>query len=262
MEKRSRSSVTNQRHFQQRKPDPNLIFGTRAVIEAVRAGREMESIYIQRELNNDLIKELKAELAEHGIVYHKVPLEKLNRLTRKNHQGVVAYISPIHYADLDNVISGVYEQGNLPLVIVLDRITDVRNLGAIARTAECLGAHALVVPSRGGARIGADAVKTSAGALHHIPVCREDNLKETISRLKDAGLKIAACTEKGAEPLYSADLSGPVALVMGSEEDGVSAEYLKLADKQILVPMQGEIESLNVSVATAICLYEVVRQRS
>jgi 23S rRNA (guanosine2251-2'-O)-methyltransferase len=239
-----------------------MIFGTRAVIEAIRAGKELESVYIQRDATNDLIKELKAELAGHNLSYQKVPLEKLNRLTRKNHQGVVAFISPINYADLDNVISSVYEKGEMPLVLILDRITDVRNVGAIARTAECLGAHALVVPSRGGARIGADAVKTSAGALHHIPVCREDNLKDTISRLREAGLKTVACTEKGDKPLAKADLTGPAALIMGSEEDGVSEEYLKLADQQVLIPMIGQIESLNVSVAAAICLYEVVRQRS
>lgn len=260
MEKRNRFELKPNR-TRRSSSSEDMIFGTRAVLEAVRAGREMETIYIQRDATNDLIKELKAGLAEHNQPYVKVPAEKLQRLTRKNHQGVVAFLSPINYAVLNNVVSGVYERGEMPLLVVLDRLTDVRNVGAIARTAECLGAHALVIPRRGGARINADAVKTSAGALHHLPVCREENLKDSLQELKDAGLKIVACTEKANQSLAKADLSGPVALLMGSEEDGISGEYLKLADQQVLIPMSGKIESLNVSVATAICLYEVVRQR-
>ncbi|WP_224998085.1 23S rRNA (guanosine(2251)-2'-O)-methyltransferase RlmB [Cesiribacter sp. SM1] len=241
--------------------DQDLIFGTRAVLEAIRAGREIENLLVQRDLNNDLIRELKAEAAANEITYQKVPVEKLNRITRKNHQGVVCFLSPIRYAPIQEVLAHTFELGRMPLVVVLDRVTDVRNFGAIARTAECLGADAIVIPSRGSARINADAMKTSAGALNFLPVCRELNLKDTLRFLKDSGLQIVACTEKADAPIAESDLSGPVALLMGSEEDGISGEYLKLADTRALVPMLGQVGSLNVSVATAICLYEVVRQR-
>lgn len=242
--------------------DQDLIFGTRAVMEAIRAGREIENLLIQRDLNNDLIRELKAEAAAHDIIYQKVPEEKLSRITRKNHQGVVCFLSPIRYAPIQEVLAHTFEQGRLPLIVVLDRVTDVRNFGAIARTAECLGADAIVIPSRGSARINADAMKTSAGALNYLPICREDNLKDTLRFLKDSGLQIVACTEKAEKSIAELELSGPVALLMGSEEDGISGEYLKLSDDRALIPMQGEVASLNVSVATAICLYEVVRQRA
>lgn len=241
--------------------EPDLIFGTRAVLEAIRAGREIEDLLIQRDLNNDLIRELKAEAAAHDIIYQKVPGEKLNRITRKNHQGVVCFLSPIRYAPVQEILAHTFEQGKLPLLIVLDRVTDVRNFGAIARTAECLGADAIVIPSRGSARINADAMKTSAGALNFLPICREPNLKDTLQFLKDSGLRIVACTEKAEKNLADNDLTGPIALLMGSEENGISGEYMKYADTKALIPMQGQVESLNVSVATAICLYEVVRQR-
>ena len=171
-------------------------------------------------------------------------------------------MSPIRYAPIQEVLAHTFEQGKMPLIVVLDRITDVRNFGAIARTAECLGADAIVIPSRGSARINSDAMKTSAGALNYLPICREDNLKDTLRFLKDSGLQIVACTEKAEKPIAVFDLSGPVALIMGSEEDGISGEYLKLADTRALIPMLGEVASLNVSVAAAICLYEVVRQRA
>ena len=241
--------------------DQDLIFGTRAVLEAILAGREIENLLIQRDLNNDLIRELKAVAADHDVLYNKVPVEKLNRITRKNHQGVVCFLSPIRYAPIQEVLAHTFEHGKLPLIVVLDRVTDVRNFGAIARTAECLGADAIVIPSRGSARINADAMKTSAGALNYLPVCREDNLKDTLRFLKDSGLQVVACTEKADKPISAIDLKGPIALLMGSEEDGISPEYLKLADSRALIPMLGEVASLNVSVASAICLYEVARQR-
>jgi 23S rRNA (guanosine2251-2'-O)-methyltransferase len=162
---------------------------------------------------------------------------------------------------LDNIISEAYRKGEVPLLIVLDRITDVRNFGAIARTAECVGAHGIVIPSRGSAQIGSDAMKTSAGALNYIPVCRADNLKTTLKEIKDNGIAVVACTEKADDLIYSIDLTVPVALLMGSEEDGISPEYLKFANHLCKLPIIGKIESLNVSVATSVMLYEAIRQR-
>ena len=174
---------------------------------------------------------------------------------------MVAYLSSVVYASLDNVISEAYSKGETPLLIILDRVTDVRNIGAIARTAECAGAHAIVVPSRGTAQLGADAMKTSAGALNHIAVCRVENLKTTIKEIQANGISVIACSEKADKLVYEADLTAPTAIMMGSEEDGISPEYMKLADGHVKLPINGQIESLNVSVASGVIIYEVLRQR-
>lgn len=239
-----------------------VIFGTRAIIEAIQAGKELEKVLLQKGVRNELSQELINLLKERQIPFSTVPIEKLNKITRKNHQGSIAFISAVIYASLDNIINQAYSNGQDPLLILLDRVTDVRNFGAIARSAECLGAQALLIPSKGSARISGDAVKASAGALHHIPVCREDNLKSTIEFLRSSGIRVVACSEKAEKLTHEADLNGPLALLVGSEEDGVSPAYLKLADEEVRIPMQGNIASLNVSVATSICLYEVQRQRS
>lgn len=241
--------------------EDNLIYGTRAVIEAIQAGKEPEKIFIQQNLSNALMSELKKLLKDHDIVFQLVPVEKLNRLTGKNHQGVVCFLSSIAYHSLEQVIPTVFESGKVPFFLILDRITDVRNFGAIARTAECAGVDAIIIPSRGAAIINADAVKTSAGALLKIKVCRENNLKLVIEFMKQSGIQVVACTEKTNDLIYAADFTAPTALIMGSEEDGVSTEYLKRCDKRVKIPMAGEIASLNVSVAAGIVLYEVIRQR-
>jgi 23S rRNA (guanosine2251-2'-O)-methyltransferase len=239
----------------------NMVFGTRAVLEAIRAGKEVDKLFVQIGLQNELMKELMHEVRQLQIPVSKVPMEKLHRLTRKNHQGVVAFITDVTFASLDHVISEAYAAGKIPLVVVLDRVTDVRNFGAIVRSAECAGANAVVIPSRGSAAINADAVKTSAGAMHHLPICREHNLKESLKYLKEAGLQLVACTEKTHDLLYQVDFTGPTALLMGSEDDGISPEYLKLCDARAKIPLAGQIESLNVSVSAGVILYEVVRQR-
>jgi 23S rRNA (guanosine2251-2'-O)-methyltransferase len=244
-----------------RKTD-EFIYGTRAILEAIAAGKEIDKLLIQKDLKNELISELIGEASSHRVPYTKVPIDKLNRVTRKNHQGAIAFISAINYASLDNIISEVYQRGEVPLLVILDRITDVRNFGAIARSAECAGAHGIVIPSRGAAQINSDAMKTSAGALNHIPVARSENLKNTIKEIQGNGIQVIALTEKSEELIYSSDLKDPVAILMGSEEDGVSYEYLKLADHKIKLPINGKIDSLNVSVACAIALYEAVRQRA
>lgn len=238
-----------------------FVFGIRPVIEAIKSGKEIERILMQKEVGGNSVAELIQLANKHTIPIVKVPAEKLNRITRKVHQGVICFISPVIYASLDNIISEVYRKGETPFILVLDRVTDVRNFGAIARSAECMGVQAIVIPSRGSAQINSDAVKTSAGALNYIPVCREDNLKTTLKYLKENGLKIIACSEKGEKTIDSTDCTGPVALIMGSEEDGISSEYLKLSDEMLKIPITGEIQSLNVSVAAGIMMYEVVRQR-
>jgi 23S rRNA (guanosine2251-2'-O)-methyltransferase len=238
-----------------------FVFGIRPVIEAIKSGKEIERILMQKEVGGTIVAELIQLAYKHNIPIVKVPVEKLNRITRKVHQGVICFISPVIYASLDNIISEVYRKGETPFILVLDRVTDVRNFGAIARSAECMGIQAIVIPSRGSAQINSDAVKTSAGALNYIPVCREDNLKTTLKYLKENGLKLIACSEKGEKNIDATDCTGPVALIMGSEEDGISSEYLKLSDEMLKIPITGKIQSLNVSVAAGIMMYEVVRQR-
>lgn len=247
--------------MQQKKPT-DFIYGTRAIIEAIEAGKEIDKLLVQRDLNNELSSELLKLCSERKIPFQRVPIEKLNRVTRKNHQGAIAFISPIQFASLDNIISEVYGSGGNPLLLILDRVTDVRNFGAIARTAECTGVHAIVIPSRGSAQVGSDAMKTSAGALNYIPLVRSMNLKETIREIQNNGIQIIACTEKAEGNLYTQDFTGPTALLMGSEEEGISPEYLKMVDHQAKLPMTGQIESLNVSVATGVFIYEAVRQRA
>ena len=238
-----------------------MIFGIRTIIEAIKSGKEIESLYIQRGLTGDIILELRSLLNEFNLGFQLVPVEKLNRLTPKNHQGTVAFISPIVYEKIENIIPLIFERGEVPLILILDGITDVRNFGAIARTAECAGVHAIVVPSKGSAQINPDAIKTSAGALYKIPVCRHDNLFKTAKFLQESGLQLVACTEKTNNNLYQPDYTVPTAVIMGSEENGISTDLLRISDCLAKIPMYGEIESLNVSVSAGILLYEAVRQK-
>jgi len=251
----------NKEYRQEKRESNQHVYGIRAVMEAIESGKEIESLFIQRGLGGGLWNDLKQMLKEHGIGFQQVPIEKLNRITRKNHQGVIAVISPITYHRIENIVPLIYERGEVPLLLILDGITDVRNLGAIARSAECAGVHAIVVPNKGSAEINPDAIKTSAGALYNIDVCREENLLNTIKFLQESGIKVVVCTEKTEESIFTTDFSGPIAIVMGSEEKGVSNELIRTADDLAKIPMFGEIGSLNVSVATGIVLYEGVRQR-
>ncbi|GAB3587396.1 TrmH family RNA methyltransferase [Hymenobacter daeguensis] len=241
----------------------DMLFGLRPILEALSAGRTLEKIFLLRGTQNSLVTDISTAARAAGIQVQMVPVEKLDNLTRKNHQGAVAFVSPIDYAPLDNIVSGLFEEGKVPFLLLLDRITDVRNFGAIARTAECLGVQAIVVPSRGAAQINGDALKTSAGALNILPVCREVSLHETVRFLQQSGITVVACTEKAEEAVGSAeiDFTGPVAVLMGSEEDGISPDLLNLADVKLKVPMTGQIQSLNVGVAAGIMLFEVARQR-
>lgn len=256
MEKRNNGFLINKPESQK-----DFIFGIRAVMEALHANQDIDKILILKEQNNDLTKELTLLAKEHRVPISRVPDAKLNRITRKNHQGVVAYISSIAYASLDNVVDGCFSKGVSPLILVLDRITDVRNFGAICRTADVAGVHAVVIPEKGSAQINSDAVKTSAGALNFLPVCRVKNLYYTIKDLKKMGLNIVSVTEKTDRLMYDADFKNPTALIMGSEEDGISQELLGISDEFVKIPVQGNIESLNVSVACGIAIYEAMRQR-
>ena len=238
-----------------------MIFGVRAVIEAIQAGKEIDKILSKRDMQSDLSKELFAVLKGTQIPVQRVPVERINRITRKNHQGVIAFISSITYQRTEDLVPFLFEQGKNPLLIMLDGITDVRNFGAIARTCECAGVDAIVIPSKNSVSVNADAIKTSAGALHTIPVCREQNLTQTIKFLKDSGFKIVAATEKGDYDYTKANYSDPVCIIMGAEDTGVPYEHLALCDEWIKIPMLGNIESLNVSVAAGILIYEAVKQR-
>lgn len=238
-----------------------MIYGTRAVMEAIRAGKQIEKILVQAGLNNDLIRELAGVAREHNLPITYVPQEKLNRHSYKNHQGVICMLSAITYSSLNDLIDFAYSEGREPFFIILDRVTDVRNFGAIARTAECAGVEGIIISEKGNAPITSDAMKTSAGALNHLPVCREPDLKKTLKFLRDNGIMIVACTEKADKNIYEVKFDRPVALIMGSEEDGISDELLHEADELVKIPLKGKIGSLNVSVATGVAIYEVVRQK-
>jgi 23S rRNA (guanosine2251-2'-O)-methyltransferase len=240
----------------------NIIYGIHPILEAIDAGKEIQKIFIQDGAKGDLIKQLIQKAKEYKVFYQFAPVEKLNRLTKQNHQGAVAFTSEVTFYDIEQILPQVFEKGKVPLVLILDKITDVRNFGAIARTAECSGVDAIIIPVRGSAPINADAMKTSAGALNKIPVCRSMNLKDTIKYLKDTGLTIVSCTEKASELYTNVDMKSPCCIVMGNEEEGISAEYIKLSDYKAKLPMKGTIGSLNVSVACGIILYEVLRQRN
>lgn len=240
----------------------DYIFGLRAVIETIEAGKSIDKILVKRDLNGELAHELFAKIKEYDILYQKVPLEKLNRITLKNHQGVIALLSPVEYYKLENLVPSVYEEGRIPFIILLDRLTDTRNFGAIARTAECSGADAIVIPERGSVSVTPDAVKTSAGALLHLPVCRVRNMADSVRFLQDSGFKVVGATEKTTLNYTEIDFRGPVAIVMGSEDAGISEDVLRICDSLGAIPILGNIGSLNVSVAAGIIMYEVVRQRS
>jgi 23S rRNA (guanosine2251-2'-O)-methyltransferase len=238
-----------------------MVCGVWPVIEALRAGKNVEKLLIRREAGGDGIKEIRQLALDREIPWQPVPLEKLDRLTKVEHQGVIAFLSQVEEQDLSEVIARAFEQAETPLILALDSVTDVRNMGAIARSAECFGAHALLVPKMGTARLGPDAVKSSAGALLRKPVCRVTRFTDGLRAARDHGLKIVACTEKGTLSLSECDLTGPLVIVMGSEDEGISDAVLRMADDLVNIPMAGSIGSLNVSVATGIILHAALQQR-
>jgi 23S rRNA (guanosine2251-2'-O)-methyltransferase len=238
-----------------------MIYGTRAVIEAILAGKDIDKVMVQAGLSNDLVRELLSVAKTHNISIQTVPAERLQRISAKNHQGVICTLSPVSFASVENLVAQAYEEGREPFFILLDRVTDVRNFGAVVRTAECAGIDGIIIPDKGGAPITADAMKTSAGALNYVPICREKDIRKTLKFLRESGIHIVACTEKTDKEIYDLNLTGPMVLVVGSEEDGVSDAILRDADDLARIPLKGKIGSLNVSVAAAVAMYEVVRQR-
>lgn len=244
------------------KPTDDFIFGLRPLIEAIKAGKFIDKVFIQNGLKGEIYSELKPLLKEYKIPFQQVQPDRLNKYTNKNHQGIVAFVSPIQFQKLGLLIPKIYENGEAPLFIILDRITDVRNFGAIVRTAECAGVHAIIVPEKGAAKIGNDAIKTSTGAIYNIPICKEKTLYNTIKFLHNNGIQTIACTEKGTQNYFEIDYTKPTAIIMGSEEDGISSGVLENATEKATIPIIGKTQSLNVSVAAGIITYEVIRQRN
>lgn len=254
---------TDHSDYKIRRPkESEMVFGLRAVIEAIDAGKVIDKIMIRRDLSSALARELLERLKGLPTPIQRVPVERLSQYTDKNHQGVIAFLSPIDFHSVEQLVPTLFEQGKVPFLVVLDGITDMRNFGAIVRTCACAGVDAVVISARGSVSINGDAIKTSAGALFNIPVCKEENLQNTLCFLRDSGLNIVAATEHAKKPYTEVDLQAPLAIVMGSEDIGIYEENLRLCNEQVRIPMTGVIESLNVSVAAGVMMYEVVRQRN
>jgi 23S rRNA (guanosine2251-2'-O)-methyltransferase len=242
------------------RPDKeDFVFGYQSVLETLKSTQEIDKILLLKDSKN--FQEIEELARKRNLPISKVPLEKLNRVTMKNHQGAIAFVSQVNFASLSNIVTDIFEKGEVPLILVLDRITDVRNFGAICRSAACSGVHAVVIPSRNAAQINGDAMKTSSGALNFVPVCREISLNYAVKYLQNSGFQTVACTEKGKKSIFEIDLTIPTAIIMGSEEDGISDDIFEMADAAAYIPMKGPISSLNVSVATGVVLFETLRQR-
>ncbi|TCO02706.1 23S rRNA (guanosine(2251)-2'-O)-methyltransferase RlmB [Natronoflexus pectinivorans] len=242
--------------------DKNIIYGIRSVIEAIESGKSLEKVFVKSGSTGELFQELMQLMSQKGINWQKVPVERINRFTTKNHQGVVATISPIAYQDIEELVNLAIESGSKPFILVLDGITDVRNFGAIARTAECAGVDAIVIPEKGGAPVNADAIKTSAGALFRVPVCRVSKMWYTMKFLKEKGFMLVGASEKSEVNYKGVNYTQPIALVVGAEDKGISSQVLKMMDQVVSIPVKGESGSLNVSVATGIIVYEIVANNS
>ena len=237
------------------------IFGIRAVIEAIKSGENIDKIFVQKGLRGDLFSELEQIIKKERLNVSHVPVEKLNRLSNKNHQGVVAQIAPITFYDIEELVLRVFESGKTPLFLLLDQLSDVRNFGAIIRTAECTGVSGIIIQKKGGAPVNGDTIKTSAGAIFNIPICKVDHIKDAVFYLQGSGIKVIAATEKSSDYLYDISFKEPCAIIMGSEGRGINPSVLKVVDATAKLPILGDIESLNVSVACGAFLYEAVRQR-
>jgi 23S rRNA (guanosine2251-2'-O)-methyltransferase len=259
---RNRSFSSRPRTPRTERNDQNMLIGMRPLTEAIAAGSTFDKVLIQKGLRGDLFKEVRQLLQDHGIPFQLVPEEKLSRITPKMHQGIVAFVSPIEFGDLSECLAGVYESGATPKFLMLDSVTDVRNFGAISRTAEAMGFHAVIVPEKSSAAINEDAIKTSAGALFNIPVCRTGSLINTARFLQEAGLKLMAASEKGKTAPYEVNLTGPICVIMGNEEKGISNDLIRIAEELVSIPMLGKTMSLNVSVAAGMLMYEINRQRA
>ena len=257
----SSSPAGNRAYETRRPPEKEMVFGIRAIIEAIDAGKTLDKILLRRDMTSTIGKELLKKLMGTTTPVQKVPVEKLNQYTDKNHQGAIAFLSPIEFCNVETLVPTLFEEGKTPLLMVLDGVTDVRNFGAIARTCACAGADALIIGTHGSVAINGDAVKTSAGALYHLPVCKVENMQNCLQLLRDSGFHVIAATEHATQNYTETDMTAPTAIVMGSEEKGIYEGNLRICSHQVRIPMSGVIESLNVSVAAGVMLYEAVRQR-
>jgi 23S rRNA (guanosine2251-2'-O)-methyltransferase len=239
----------------------NTIYGFRPILEAIEREKPIDKVLIQKGLQGDLFKDLFIKVRHHKIPFQYVPVEKLNKIIRGNHQGVIAFLSEIEYQSIFDIMPTIFEAGRNPFIVILDKITDVRNIGAIARSAECAGVDAIVLPLKGGAQLNEDAVKTSCGALLKIPICRHSNLVEVINFLKESGIEVVGVYERAEKNYFNKEFTQPVCIIMGNEYEGMAWDYLRECNDSIKIPMVGTIDSLNVSVATGIVLFEVVKQR-
>jgi len=240
----------------------DIIFGTRPVLEAIKSGKTIEKLFLQKNLSKEIFNEIKNNLKNRNVNISFVPKEKLNRITKKNHQGIICYISPITYQPPQEIIQRCYESGKDPIILILDRITDTRNFGAISRVAEASGVDAIIIPEKESALITSEAVKSSAGAINYVPICKVKSLKNITQELKNSGLKIIACTEKSEKDIYSIKYEGPIGIILGSEKDGIAQNLIDLSNEKVKIPMLGKIDSLNVSTSSAVILYELIRQRN
>ena len=237
------------------------IYGIHAVLEAIEAGKDIDKIFLSKTLNDETAREISDKARQLRVPVQRVPVQKIDRITRRNHQGVLAMMAAVTYYRVEDLVPQLFDEGENPFIVVLDGVTDVRNFGAVARTCECAGVSAIVIPDRESVSVNADAVKTSAGALNYLPVCREHNLVNAVKLLRDSGFKIVGTSDKSRTRYTHANYTGPVAIVLGAEDKGISPEIMKLCDTQVIIPEFGNINSLNVSVAGGIMIYEVVRQR-
>ncbi len=254
--------MVSNKYSTRRPKEKEMIFGIRAVMEAIDAGKVLDKVLLRRDMSSTIGRELVRKLEGTATPIQRVPVEKLNQFTDKNHQGVIAFLSPIEFTPLDSLVPALYDEGKVPLLMLLDGVTDVRNFGAIARTCVCAGVHALIIGTRGSAAINGDAIKASAGALHTLPICKVENLQNAIQYLRESGLRIVAATEHTERNYTEVDMTLPTCIVMGSEEKGIYEENLKLCTDRVRLPMTGVIESLNVGVAAGVFIYEAVRQRN
>ena len=247
--------------MEKRNKATDFVFGMRAVAEALESDNSIDKLLVKKELGGEQAKEILARARELGIPVQRVPVERINRITMKNHQGIVAMMTPVRYHKLENLLPELFEKGEEPFLICLDGVTDIRNFGAIGRTADCAGVSGIVIPERNSVSVTPDAMKTSAGGLLYVPVCRERDMLTSIRMLKESGVKVVGTTGRGAVPYTDVDYKMPVAIVMGNEENGISQDVLRLCDELVYIPQCGHIDSLNVSVAAGVLMYEVVRQR-
>jgi len=239
-----------------------LIFGLHAVHEMLLEGTNIDQILIKKASDHEMIREIIFLARKNGVTVKTVPIEKLNRITKKNHQGVIAFTSPVEFINIENIIPSLYENGRTPLIVILDRVSDVRNFGAIVRSCECFGVDAIIVPQKGAAQISEDAAKTSAGALYKIPICKVKSLSTSVEFLKQSGIKVVSVAEKFEKQTFKTDLTVPTAIILGAEDTGIQPKLIEMSDENMIIPMLGEISSLNVSVAAGISLYEAIKQRA